>query len=558
MTGVPPRRPAAGLSVLRAVGGVCAVVFGITLAVFPVPLPAQSPADQPALPASPDTAPSVSTDPDAAQLPPYAPSNNAASPLLPASPPLPPHPSIPTLSLLPPDSTPPPAVPLPLPVPEQTGSQLSPTASGTVLTNGAPGTTPATELPGGASTTGVTADVRRFQYAFRLSTGLTYDDNIFLTSDDTASIRRTPGAAVPINNTPRSGISRSDLYFTIDPSVSLGYGDFLTRATNYVEFDYNADVLLYTKNTDQDTVQHFINLQGAYHFAQVTLTLSQGVQILDSTEVGSVNTGSQLGGSSPSTPSTQVNLDASQRTALNIFSTRLSANYAFSQKTSVDLDGYFSADDYQTLISSDTFSADSYFNYSPTGKITLGLGVTGGYVIQDESAPNEFFQEINLRLSYAATGKLSLAGTLGVESREIGGHDGGTEVTPVFDLTVSYTPFDSTSLALTASRSIETSAVLTGADFDSTGFSFTISQRFFQRVYTRLSLGYTYSSYVAAGTGASINRTDNYYFVQPALDYSIRQYLTADVFYSHRQSSSSLSGNGFSDNQIGVRLSLSF
>ncbi len=549
MTGVPPRRSVVALSVPRAAGGVRAVVFGVILAVFPAGLSAQSPADQPALPASPDAAPLP---------PPYASSDAAAPSLLPASPPLAPRPSVPTLSLLPPGGTPPPAAPLPLPVPEQAGSPLSPTASGTVLTNGAPGTTPATELPGGAAATNVTANVRRFQYAFRLSTGIVYDDNVFLTPDAASSTPQTPAATAPLNNTPRRGISRSDVYFTIDPSVSLGYGDFLSRATNYVELDYNANVLLFTKNTDQDTVQHFVNLQGAYHFSQVTLTLSQGVQILNSAELGSVSAGSQLGGGSPSAPSTQVNLDASQRTALDLFTTRLSANYAFSPKTSVDLDGFFTAYDYETLISSDTFTGDAYFNYSPTGKITLGLGVTGGYTVQDEPAPHQFFEQLNLRLSYVATGKLNLSGSLGLEARETGGHDGGTTVNPVFDLTVSYAPFDSTSLALTASRRIETSAVLAGSDFDSTGFSFTISQRFFQRVYTRLSLGYTHSGYVGSGSGASLNRTDDYYFVQPSVDYSILQYLSAELFYTHRQSSSSLSGNGFSDNQIGARLSLSF
>ncbi len=459
----------------------------------------------------------------------------------------------------PPPIAPPPA----LPVPEQTGSSLSPTASGTVLTNGAPGTTPATEVPGGTvTTTSNTGVVRRFQYAFRLSTGVTYDDNLFLTSSD-VSTAKTSATTAPLNNTPSRKFSRSDVYFSIDPSVSLGYGDFLTRATNFVEFDYNADVLLYSKNTNQDTVQHFVTLQGAYHFAQVTLSLFQGVQILNSTDLSNNlgSSGSQLGSGSTGAPSTQVNLDASQRTSLNVFTTRLDANYAFSDKTSVDVDGYLAVYDYQTLIGSDTISADAFFNYSPTGKITLGLGVTGGYVIQDEPSPDEFYQQFNLRLTYAATGKLSLSGSLGLEVRETEStsqSDGGTSVNPIFDLSISYAPFDSTSLSLSASRHIDTSAVLAGTNFDTTGFTFTLSQRFFQRVYTQLSLGYTHSDYVNSGSNASTNRTDDYYFVQPTLSYSIRDHLSTSLFYIHRQSISSLSGNSFSDNQIGARLTLSF
>ena len=511
------------------------------LAWFPTSLPAQEPPDQPGLPASPaspdNPAPS-GTEANPA-LPPTSPPGDPSSSLLPSSPPLPPRPSVPNASLLPDNTPPPAATPPPLPVVLQTDSAHPP---------GAPGAP--TTAAGGATTTSVTGAVRRFQYAFRLTTGVTYDDNVFLTSNGSS----------PGTDSLRRGFSRHDAFFSIDPSVSLGYGDFLTRATNYVEFDYTADALLYVKNTDQDTVQHFFNFQGAYHFAQITLTFSQSIQLLDSTDLGNTENGSLLGSAAnnnPSSPNTQVNLDTSRRTGLDVFNTSLDGNYAFSDKTSVDLAGYFSAADYETLISSDTLSGSAFFNYSPTGKITLGLGGSVGYTIQTDPAPNEFYEQINLRLSYAATTKLSASGSVGVEAREVDG-GGGTEVTPIFDLSISYAPFDSTSLALTASRRVQTSAVLTGEDFDSTGFSFSISQRFFQRLTARLSLGYTYSSYVTAGRGTTTNRADNYYYLQPSLDYSLRDNLSVGVSFIRRQDFSSLAGNGFADDQVSAHVSLNF
>ncbi len=507
MIGAYPRRAAGAPAATLA--AFC--LLAILAAVGPGHLPAQS--------ASPDT-PSGATSPDASApapssdanppLPPYAPSNNAASPLLPASPPLAPRPSIPTLSLLP-DSTPSPVTtPAPLPVPSQTGPTLSPAATDALPTNGAPGTTPATALTGGATATGTTDAARRFQYAFRFSTGFTYDDNIFLAT------------AAGANNPNLRGRSRADVLFFIQPSVSLGYGDFLTRVTNYVEFDYTADALLYTNNTDQDTVQHFISLQGAYHFAQITLSLSQGVQILNSTDLGSAGgSGSQLGGAptNPGQNSSQVNLDASQRTGLNVYTTRGSLNYAISEKTSFDLGGYFSAYDYESLISSETISGDLYFNYSPTGKITLGLGATAGYVIQSDPAPNEFYEQINLRLTYAATSKLNFAGTVGVEFRESNGAS-GVSVTPVFDLTINYVPFDSTSLSFAASRRVSTSAVLTGQNFDTTGFTISASQRFFQRAYARLSFGYTNSAATTIITSCSPPSTTRSATISPPASFT--------------------------------------
>ena len=534
MPGASPRRPV--VACLAAV-----VVLAVATVVSPRPILAQEPTDQPGLPASPDGSPAPGSDANPA-LPPVAPPDNAASGLLPNNPPLPPHPSIPNVSLLP-DSTPAPsASPLPLPLVPQTDSSLSP------ATPGAPGTTPATGV--GSTTTNQNDAARRFQYAFRLSTGVTYDDNIFLTANGSS----------PGTSSLRRGFSRQDVYFVIDPSVSLGYGDILNRATNYVEFDYTADALIYVRNTDQDTVQHFFNLQGAYHFAQITLTFSQGIQLLDSTDLSNVSSTGLLGNTSTNgtAPNSQVNLDTSRRTRVDIFTTHLDANYAFSDKTSSDLDGYFSANDYETLISSESLSGDLFFNYSPTGKTTFGLGATLGYTIQDKPAPNEFYQELNLRLSYLATGKLTFAGTVGLETRETSGV-GGVDLTPIFSLSINYSATDTTALALTANRSIETSAVLTGENYDSTSFSFTISQTLFQRLSARLSLGYTNSAYTSTGRGSSnVNRTDDYYFIQPGIDYTLRDNLSVGVFYIHRQDFSSLSNTGFTDNQIGARLSLSF
>ena len=521
----------------------------------------------PALPAqtsSPDDAPSVSVTPDATPvpppdassvLPPYAPSNNAASPLLPSSPPLPPRPSVPDPTLLPPGATPPPAAPPAQPVLPQTIQPLPPANTGVLPASGNPGIAPssgADALGQGATTTTNTGAVRRFQYAFGLSTGVTYDDNVFLTPNDPTPLTNAAGTAS------RRHFSRSDVYFSVTPSISLGYGDFISRATNYVEFDYNANALIYAQNTDQDTIQHSVALQGAYHFAQVTLTLSQSVQILDSTDLSAANPNTVGTSTTATTTNTAaVNLDTSQRTRLNVYGTSLNANYALSDKTSFDLGGSLNVSDYETLISSDTLGGSAYFNYSPTGKITLGVGVSAGYIIQDESAPDEEFEQINLRLSYAATSKLTVSGSVGVQFRETNGV-GGTDVTPVFDLAVSYAPFDGTSLSLAASRSVQTSAVLTGENFDSTGFTFNVSQSLFQRATAHLSVGYTYSNYVFSGTGLSASRTDDYYFVQPGLDYTIRSNISAGIFYIHRQSSSSLLGNSFSDNQIGARLTLSF
>ena len=378
--------------------------------------------------------------------------------------------------------------------------------------------------------------------------GATYDNNIFLE---------------PAN-------ARSDLYFTIQPTVSLGLGGGVAASgsDNYIRLNYSPQVLLYVDHSELDTVQHFFALTGAYHFPRITLTGSLGVEILDSTDVGNphpfndssgaTNLGNvQPGDPIDNNPVSSVNLDTGQRTRENLYTAALDANYYVSDKVSYDLSGQFSDSDYATLLSSITLSGSGFFNYSPTGKTTLGLGVTAGYVFADRPTPNQSFEQGNLRLSYAPSPKLLVAGQLGLELRQSTAQK-NSEVTPIFDLNVSYTPFDGTSITLEGNRQVLTSAVLGGEDYTLTGLTISASQRFFQRFYFRLSVGYTNTDYRAETNGAEAARSDDYFFIQPGLDFSVRDNLTIGGFYSYRASTSTESNRNFTDDQVGGRFSLLF
>ena len=494
----------------------------------PATTPQTPPAAEPALPADP-TAP------------------NSLQP--PANPGFPGLPLIPTQPLSP-------AEPLP-----RTGLPVGPAGGNGALRGGivpdpgaAPPASPA--VPETAATTGNIGTARRFQYAFAVTLGATYDDNIFL----------EPGGG------------QSDLYFTLQPSISLGLGGGLGggEKDNLVRFGYSPQVLLYVDHPELDTVQHFINLAALYHFNRLTLRGTQDIEILDSTDVGNPhpftqftgNTGTtDLNGGAGTTPGgfpvannpvSNVNLDVGQRTRLNLYNTALLGDYYVSDKVSIDVSGQLSVSEYAgALLSNTTLSGSSFFSYSPTGKTSLGLGVTAGYVITDRPNPNQSFEQGNLRLSYVPGPKLFFAGQVGLELRQSGDED-NTEVTPVFDLSVSYNPFDSTSISLAGNRQVLSSAVLGGQNYRITGFTLGANQRFFQKLFLRLNVGYTHTDYVATVTGVSAARADDYFFVQPGADYNLRDNLTVGAFYSHRESASSQSNRDFSSNQVGVRLSFSF
>ena len=482
-------------------------------------LPPNSPAlANPTAPPSPDpTASSLPTDPTAPATtgPPTAPAN----PLIPPQPP-------------------PTANPFPAPSlsPTPFGGAAAPPDNPFSLT---PSANPSAPLPD-ATTTNNIGTARRFQYNFALTLGSTFDDNIFLE----ASSRK-----------------RSDVYFTLQPTVSLGFGGD-DGSGNVVRFTYSPQVLLYAAHAELDAVQQFVTLSGVYHLPRITLTGSLGVQILDSTDVGNPQ-GSATPGQSvipvSTSPVSSVNLDTSQRTRSNLYNAALDANYFVSDKVSYDVAGQFSETEYESekLVSSSTLSGSFFFNYSPTGKTTVGAGVTGGYVPADAPTPDQSFEQGNLRFSFNPSPKLLATGQVGLEVRQSSGK-GGSDLSPVFELDASYFPFDGSSISLTGNRQVQTSAVLGGQDYTLTGFSVSFSQRFLQRAFLRLTTGYSHSDYMSETSSVSAGRSDNYYFVQPGVDLNLRDNLTVGGYYLFRSSTSSELDRNFADNQIGVRLSFGF
>ena len=401
---------------------------------------------------------------------------------------------------------------------------VPPTTNSAAVGNAPPAGAP--QLP--ASVGAETGSSRRFRYALRFSSTATYDDNLQLST----------------------GQQGGGFYFSLEPAVTVGFGDIIGKSENYIRLDYSPSVFLFTEDSNFDSVQHVIRLDGGYQFARLTLNLSQDVQILDGSNLNvTSNTGAVVN---------RVNLDVSARTKVNVYVTRVAGNYFISDKTALGLVLQYSRNDYQTLLSSQTTTADFSVNYVYSPKVTAGLGVTVGYLNPDPPTPDQVFEQLTLRLSYQLTGKLSASGSFGLEDRQFSGSSGGSNLTPVFELGATYQPFDSTSLSLSASRRVLSSAVLGGQDYTTTNVTFSARQRFFQKVFLTATFGYENSSYFSTGSGVTANRSDNYFYVQTALDYSLTSHWTFGGFYTHRENDSTGSNAAFADNQVGLRVTLNY
>jgi hypothetical protein len=290
-------------------------------------------------------------------------------------------------------------------------------------------------------------------------------------------------------------------------------------------------------------------LQGRWRPGRFAFTLTQRFQSVQSTNLGVAN---ELGGFN-----NQVNLDVGGRFRINTYETRLEAAGDMTGKTSLRLALSHQLVEPENLISSETVSGAIGVGYDYGAKLQLGVDLTAGQNFVEGASPDQTFQQITMRGSYQVTGKLSASGSGGIEFRQSEGGE-ADQVAPVYQLTLSYKPFDGTSLTAAAVGRTQSSASNFGQDFTSQQFTVTAQQRFFQRVFTSLSAGYQTQSYFSTLSGISTEREDNYYFVALGIDVRITKFWFAGIFYVHRQNDSSLDFYTFDDNQIGIRSNVEF
>jgi hypothetical protein len=369
---------------------------------------------------------------------------------------------------------------------------------------------------------------RRFRYTFQLAVRGVYDDNINLTQTN----------------------KTSDYYFSIEPRISLSLGGTGEDQTNFLNFVYAPNAYIFAKRSEADAVQHVVHLAAQRQFGKLTLSAGEEVQILDSNNLTSLS----------DTTGRQANVDVGARTKENIFNTSLNGSYDLSSKTFLSGGGQYQVYEYpsSSLISSQTISGSLYINYNYGSKLVVGVGGTGGYDIAEAATPDQIFEQANVRASYQASGKLSFSATGGIEFRQFQNNARGQYTSPVYDLAATYQPFDGTTISLTGSRSTRNSAVISGSDFASTKVDIRAQQRFLRRFSIGVDGGYENDSYFSAANGIDVSRTDDYYYIQSSVDVNVTRYWTVGAYYLHREDSSSLDSFRFSDNQVGVRTSLTF
>jgi hypothetical protein len=345
----------------------------------------------------------------------------------------------------------------------------------------------------------------------RASVGLTYDDNITLS--DTERIADEMFVVSP------------ELLATADRREG-GVGALLT-------LQYRPAAVFYVDRSENNTVNHLVRLSGSWAMAKLTLGFSQQFQQV-----------------------TAGMVEAGERVRQRFYNTDLTALYAWSPATSIEVNPRLTITDNDQLIGSTEWGADIFLNRVLTPKLTASVGGSGGYVDIENEADQQY-ERVLLRVQFAAAAKLDLSAYAGGEWRQYDSGNPGT-FQPVFSLSASYRPLSDTTVTLEAHRRVQASAVLTGQDINTTGFTAELRQRVMTKFYVALAGGYDNRDYGASVAGVTATREDNYWMVRPGVGADFAHNWSLFLYYQYQENVSNSSGFSFNNNQVGALVAWGF
>lgn len=244
-----------------------------------------------------------------------------------------------------------------------------------------------------------------------------------------------------------------------------------------------------------------------------------------------------------------------------LLSISLTSSYALTPKTSLNWDVSIPIRQVNGGLDSTSLNSTVFFNYAVSPKTELGLGIGGGIEkvkgeisqtvtggrAANQGGNTQTYQQLIARGSFRPSSRLSLAGNLGLEFREAASKEA---VNPIFGLNIQWTLREGTSIGLTASQIVQSSASTAGADYLSTSLTIGASQRLGYRMSLQLSVGYERAKYSSIASDTTINRVDNLYTGQAGLSFSLSARWSASLAYLYSLNKSTRDGFESSSGQF--------
>ena len=326
------------------------------------------------------------------------------------------------------------------------------------------------------------------------------------------------------------GIQQKTLVQQFSPGFALDLGP------DWV-LDYTPTFVYYSSKAFANTVNQSVILRGSTEYDNWTLGLSQSYS---SSSSPTVETG------------TQVNQDN--------YGTGVSASHELNSLVSVDLAANQSVEIAQGYSGSREWSSLDWLNFKMWSHMNFGLGAGGGYDNVD-AGPDQIYGQLQGRLNWRVSDKLSLSVNGGEEDRHFRGAGEPDLLNPLYGGSIQYQPFDYTTIALTADNSVSQS-FFAGQITENTAFGVTLGQRLLGKLHLDLTGGYTIEKYISATSAVAAlngsNRKDDYVSFTSRLSCPLLKRGTASVFYQYSHDNSTLGGFTYGTTEVGFELGYSY
>jgi Putative beta-barrel porin 2 len=336
------------------------------------------------------------------------------------------------------------------------------------------------------------------------------------------------------------GQPHNTLVNQLSPGIMINLGDHWT-------LDYTPTLIYYSSSSFQDALNQSVKLNWGSAFGNDWFFT--GSQSYTDTSDPEIETGTQ--------------------TDQENFLTTLNASYLFNEKMSLDMSlnqdlNYIGnseslTNQLQPLVDTKSWSTMEWFNYQFWPRFSAGLGLGFGYNQQDNS-PDSIYEQYQGRINWRATDKVSFQLSGGLHDQQYLSGDAGNLLTPIFDGTIQYQPFEQTQLSVNFNRTVSNSSYQSQVNII-TAVTASLNQRLLGRLMLDLSGGYSTTEYQASVATFSTSRNDDVVSFTARLSCPFLKRATASVFYTYSNNNSTQSGfvtagtgYGYTSSQGGLEL----
>lgn len=326
----------------------------------------------------------------------------------------------------------------------------------------------------------------------------------------------------------------------VSPGVFIRLGD-------HWFLDYTPTLRFYSNRQLRNEVDEVVGLTGSTSYQDWSLGFSQNYA---ATSQPLIETASQLD--------------------QQVYSTSLHASHALAGQFSLDLNAnqnFRYVDQTQALgfpvANTREWSTLEWLGYQFAPRLTVGVGA--GFTYDNLSVgPDMTSEQLQGRISWTATEKLTLAVSGGVDYRQFVDSHVPDLVSPIFSASLQYHLFENTTLSLSASRSVQPS-YFQDAVSEQTGVGVSLHQRLLKHLSLDVSGGYNSTSYSQTAT-ASVSANANNYdstSLNVRLSTLLVRRVSAAIFFQENFISSSMTTSSsalfnYTTRQVGLALGYRF